>query len=372
VEKWLGNREGKAKGLWIGLATLGMIYLAVGGLKRFYPAAVPFDVSLLTVLLALVGIGLLRKPSQAGWAGLLVVMALDGWLASRALIRPALESEIVSQGQLFKTLEESAREGERLFAPYKGLPAADLVAHRLNAADGYDSFQLAHYTELMRLAIGCDYDGYAVTAPATQSSPAAVQACPEPRLNLGLLAALNARYLLLESGATAPELPLVVSAQGYDVYDLGQGLGRGFGVGKVQVVDQADCFDRLAQIDARTSATVEAAPPIEAGGGTLQVEAWERSPNRERFRVRAEGTVLFVRSESWAPGWGVRVDGDEVTLLRADCALQGAWVTSGVHEIVFEYRPRGFVIGRAISLIMLAGLVLGYIVLKGAGYAQRF
>jgi uncharacterized membrane protein YfhO len=72
--------------------------------------------------------------------------------------------------------------------------------------------------------------------------------------------------------------------------------------------------------------------------------------NTESFTVAADTPGLLVRSETWAPGWQVRVDGQPAALLRVDCALQGVALPAGQHQVDFEYAPAGWVIGRWLSL----------------------
>jgi len=355
VEKWLcfrseGSRGERGRFL---LLVMGTIYIVVGALEFTFPGAVPFDVSTVLVLFALITIGLLFKPSYTAWAGLAVLILLDSWNASLALIKPVSERQTIQSEQIATTIKSLSNHEERFFAPYEGLTAADLVVNDLSAVDGYDSFQLMNHAQLANLAMGCWYNGYAVTAPATKSNPDAVKACPDLDLNKGLLAALNARLLLLPSNSTLEDANAKIETRGYKIYDLEPNLGRGFGVSDVLVTSSAGCFDQLAKIDARTTGVVEVSPPFQIEPSSIEVESLERTPNLERFRVRSEGNSILIRSESWAPGWQVAVNGKQADLLRADCALQGVWLQAGNHEIIFEYAPQGYIVGRAISLITL-------------------
>jgi hypothetical protein len=311
------------------------------------------------VLLVGLTLWLLLKPARWSWLLLAFALTADSWIASRSLIQPVREAAILHSGSLHDVLEGSTGDGARLFAPYTLVEAADLVKYDLSAADGYDSFQLASYAGIMRLATGCSFTGYAVTAPATQSNPEAVIACPEPRFNLGLLAALNVQYLLLTKPDESLDLAPAKHVGDYWVYTLGEASGRGFGVVKIARSSPEACLDTLASIDARSAAVVEETPPAELSGKAIRVTALEKDPNREAFRAKTDGPFLFIRSESWAPGWMVTVDGQAGEVLRVDCALQGVWVGSGEHEIRFEYMPRGFIIGRAVSLASLLCL-FGY------------
>lgn len=77
----------------------------------------------------------------------------------------------------------------------------------------------------------------------------------------------------------------------------------------------------------------------------------------EIMLVALDRPGLLVRSETWAPGWRAWVDGKGVSVLRANCALQGVWVDRGEHEIRFEYLPSGYLVGRWLSLLT-AGITI--------------
>ncbi|OGD21794.1 MAG: hypothetical protein A2W03_11595 [Candidatus Aminicenantes bacterium RBG_16_63_16] len=107
----------------------------------------------------------------------------------------------------------------------------------------------------------------------------------------------------------------------------------------------------------------------------------ERTPGEDSFEVaesrqgRLRGSVtvtwpaFVVFPGNWASGWRARVDGRPVKVLRANLSSKGVVVPSGRHEVEIEYRPRGFAIGGAVSILAL--LALGFLTLRSALTGKR-
>ena len=69
---------------------------------------------------------------------------------------------------------------------------------------------------------------------------------------------------------------------------------------------------------------------------------------------------FLVTSDVYYPGWRASLDGAPVQLFRADYALRGVQVPAGRHVVKFEFVPRTFYYGAALSalsLLVLAGLM---------------
>ncbi|MCJ7751941.1 MAG: YfhO family protein, partial [Armatimonadetes bacterium] len=96
--------------------------------------------------------------------------------------------------------------------------------------------------------------------------------------------------------------------------------------------------------------------PVSGTGNILRVD--EPRPEHVAVSVQSDEPTLVVLNERWDPGWRARVDGLVVPLVEVDSVLMGAPVPGGEHTVEFEYRPRGLIVGRVISLISLAALVL--------------
>ena len=89
-----------------------------------------------------------------------------------------------------------------------------------------------------------------------------------------------------------------------------------------------------------TALTVTALP-----GGEVSVE------------VSVDREALLVLADAWAPGWLAEVDGQEREVLRVGGLFRGVVLVPGEREVVFRYRPWGWVWGLRLGLLGLLGLL---------------
>jgi len=139
-------------------------------------------------------------------------------------------------------------------------------------------------------------------------------------------------------------------------------LPRAYFVTDYQVAERAEVFDHVANgdFDFHGRVLLDRAPVFPPRpGGPLRPLA-RRTPRPERveidFTSREPG--LVVLTDTWYAGWTATVDGEETDILLANGLYRAVAVPAGRHEVVFEYRPRSFAIGAALSglsaLLLLA------------------
>ena len=85
-----------------------------------------------------------------------------------------------------------------------------------------------------------------------------------------------------------------------------------------------------------------------------------------RIHYTAASPSLLKFNMSWYPGWGARVGGQPLAVLRVDHALMGAVVPTGEHTVEFRFHSTLFTTGLGISLGAVLALVL--LLLKVPGY----
>jgi len=380
VDRWRRSSDKLGKRFWVPVAVLGAVYLGGWALNAALGSAIPLRFMPHIGALLAATLLLTRRPTGPALALLALVLTTDLWWAAYELVRPMPVDEMLSDEEgLITYLRDTLNAGERSFSPYQTLPQAALVRYGLEAADGYDPYPIATYAAFVERAIGCATAYYAVSVPAMQTSPEAADECATIRPRWDWLALLNVRALLLPDEHALPDravdahFPGDATGGGWRVYDLGAGLGRAFGVEEAWPVrDSRQCLDQLEAIDIRATAIVETdlhfepvqAPPVVVGR-TVR-------PNQETFTVESEQGGLLVRSMAWAPDWRVTVDSRPADLLRVDCALQGVWLEPGAKTVRFEYAPRGFLVGRWISLFAAVVLLAaGCLRLERAVRAER-
>jgi len=115
--------------------------------------------------------------------------------------------------------------------------------------------------------------------------------------------------------------------------------GRSFDAGRTALVEGAVDFN-AGVADESAKANV-----VRVDDGLMEVRTTSRVP------------AFLVTSDVFYPGWSASVDGHPASLVRADYALRGVAVPAGEHTVRFEFRPRRFYQGAAISAGTLLLLV---------------
>ena len=104
-----------------------------------------------------------------------------------------------------------------------------------------------------------------------------------------------------------------------------------------------------------------------ASTGRVTVSSYE--PERVALQVDLPAPGVLVLSNSWYPGWQATVDGQPVSILRANLLFRAVVVPAGVHDVVFEFVPDGLRAGVAAAL--LAGLVLAGLLVTATILARK-
>lgn len=79
---------------------------------------------------------------------------------------------------------------------------------------------------------------------------------------------------------------------------------------------------------------------------------------------------ILVLADSFYPGWRVYVDGKEEKVLRANFFFRGVQLSPGAHRVEFEYQPRWFKVGLAISLLTGALFFFALIGVRTTGWLR--
>jgi hypothetical protein len=82
------------------------------------------------------------------------------------------------------------------------------------------------------------------------------------------------------------------------------------------------------------------------------------TPERVAIHARAERPGLLVLTDLYHPGWQARVDGVATEVLRADYFFRAVPLQPGDHEVEFVFDPLSVRLGRAVSLLALAALLV--------------
>ncbi len=159
-----------------------------------------------------------------------------------------------------------------------------------------------------------------------------------------------------------PEVSLAHEGPRARIYHNPDALDRAFLVDDALAVDSLDAAVAVMEdpaVDLRRTAVVEAEdlPPLPQSDDPGHVRMLESSAARLRFAVSAPATRLLVVSATYYPGWRAWVDGAPVEVLPADGALRAVVVPAGTSEVTMAFRPTSVLLGAAVSLATLFGLL---------------
>lgn len=160
------------------------------------------------------------------------------------------------------------------------------------------------------------------------------------------------------------------SESGLKVYLNPRAMPRAWAVHQIHKVesdDQAFAMLENPGFDFRQAGWMHRDPPeLEACPESEDlVRVIRRDTQALEIEARMGCRGMVVVSENFFPGWRAWVDGRPVPIHEVFTCLRGVVVERGLHRIRMEYRPRSFVLGAAMTLLG----VLGVLVL--VGYERR-
>lgn len=186
--------------------------------------------------------------------------------------------------------------------------------------------------------------------------------------NLQFLKMSNTKYLINHQPLNHPSLTERYSGGGTYIYEFNDASPRAYVVGDyVLSKTNDDTFNTMKSLTFNPDSAVilHEQMEFESGGrGTANIVTWD--PQRYEIDVTMEGDGFLVLSEAWyPPGWHATVDGEVVSILRANHTFQAIHLTDGSHKVIIDFNANTFSMGLALSkglftLILL--LLIGYAV----------
>jgi hypothetical protein len=218
---------------------------------------------------------------------------------------------------------------------------------------GYHGAKMQRYQELIENRISTDMQTLNVRLRAIQGQ----EDIDKLFKGLNTLNMLNTRYLIYNGDAA----PL------FNAY----ALGNAWFVEKVEWADNADQeiekinfvnIAKTAVVDQRYKSHVNSLQSVD----TLStIELIEYAPNRLVYRSESNAEQLAVFSEVFYPkGWKASINGIETAHFAANYVLRAMVLPAGKNEIVFEFKPNSYFMGKKVSvasslimLLLIAGTV---------------
>jgi hypothetical protein len=107
------------------------------------------------------------------------------------------------------------------------------------------------------------------------------------------------------------------------------------------------------------------APTLDSSRVKIQIY----QPEQIVIQVDAIRPGYLVLSDTWYPGWNATLDGQPVTIERANLAFRAIHVPQGSHMLHLIYRPQSYLWGLRISLFSL--LVIAALLMVGVWQKAR-
>jgi hypothetical protein len=321
--------------LFLGLAAVTFLLLPAT-LGR--PRRVRYTLGALAVLELLAAHFFLGVPKYVPWGLLERASALQPYLPRpfegrvSAGITGADEPQATSQAGL---IIERSRDW---------LVPNRFVEERLPALEGYGAPD-PQYSELLQYAQERSiYDLTAVTHYVRQGPP--------PFADLELVHQLGDGTTLSRSRTALPRAFLVQQAR---VVPDAEALAA--------IRDASQPFRRTVFL--ATGAPLDR-PPCQGEARILSAEA-----SHVELEASACDESYLVLSDTHYPGWEAALNGAPVPIHRANYALRAVRLPAGVHRVRFEYHPRSFHLGLALTLLTGAGLAVALVLARRRNTGRR-
>ncbi len=161
---------------------------------------------------------------------------------------------------------------------------------------------------------------------------------------------------------------VLATRDGYELAERVTALPRAYltpAVVSAADAEGATLATRAPGFDPHRATIVEGIAPDDATrrrlDRTVPLAVESPSPQELRIAVDAPGDCVLVVTDAYCPGWVASIDGNETPIRAANVAGRAILVPAGRHDVRFEYRPRTFTVGMAVSgftALAMAGCLL--------------
>lgn len=240
--------------------------------------------------------------------------------------------------------------------------------YRVYGAEGYDTLRLERYAQLL----ASSYTGY---VPETYLRSDAVFPNEENGYRKRLFELLGIKYLLDKEDTpktgndwNIDERELIWQDNVIQVYRRHPVLPRIFLTSKYYIAkDDEDIIKKIYdQNHDLQQIILEKEPNIkirEIDKPIIVPEIIKYNPTSVALSSAATYNSLLFISDAYDKDWKVYIDGIENETLRAHYALRAVAVPAGIHDVVFKYEPKSFVIGAFLTFISIAIVIITSLIL---------
>ncbi len=244
--------------------------------------------------------------------------------------------------------------------------------YQVYAVEGYDTLRYSRYAELLA-------SSFSGQVPETYLRSDAVVPNEENGYRRRLFDLLGVKYLLDKEDNPKTGLDWHYErfpndkVSGFWQYDKFQvylretALPRIFMTTKYHVAkNDQEIINKIYDSNFNLETLIlEQEPPIQITDLASEItvpKVLNYEPNKIVIDFESDYNSLLFISDTYDPDWQVTIDGRKTPLLRAHYALRGVAVPSGFHSVRFNYEPKSFKMGSAVSLASIGGLLIGSLI----------
>ncbi len=244
------------------------------------------------------------------------------------------------------------------------------IYYRLFSPEGYDSFNIGRYNELIYSSHTNGILSYEMPrADVLIYQAKNMEEVVQNHYRLRMLSLTGTKYILAKSEQVHMEgLPFekIWSDRTYDIFEYKKVIPRIF-IAEAFVVesDQQKILNYLYSPNFDLSTLVlEENPGVNVTNtkNMWSVQNVKYDSAKISMTATTDKDALLFLSDAYYPGWKAFVDGKEVKIYRAHYAFRSVVVPKGKHTIIFSYEPKSFtygMIGSGIGIIVLCFLMAG-------------
>jgi len=265
-------------------------------------------------------------------------LAIQGRMVIPEMFTKVTATQMVPQETAAIKYLESDKELYRIF-PLDQITTNEYAWFNISSIGGYHAAKMSKYQEIMDAGLFN---------------------------NFSFLQAANTKYFINHQPVDHPALIESFTDDETFIYQFADYLPRAYVVGDFVLADSREkTFELFKSGTFDPAEIVILHKPLEdwqaGSGGTAKITGWE--PQRYEIDVTTAGPGLLYLSEAWyPPGWKATVDGESVSILRANHTFQAIPLTPGEHKVVFAFSSSTFSRGVALSkglFILVLVLLIG-------------
>lgn len=197
-----------------------------------------------------------------------------------------------------------------------------------------------------------DFYGYSAAKPRSYQDIMDVIGTP---VNFTLWRMLGVKYIVTDRPFNPPGFTTVSSNQKTIVTRYDNALPRIYFVNNVEQKSPVDILNAVKNdsFDPKQVAYVEKLDfKFDKGDSTSTSKIVEYKDEHITIDVNAKADNFLFHGTTYLPGWKAYVDGNMTKVYKANFGFQGIVVPKGNHKVEFVYEPKGFSLGKSLSLIL--------------------